>query len=63
MKRGPYAYGDWETDEERGDNATLGTWVVYHIKDAWPIQLNGCACRLVPYDKIRVGVEKPEAVF
>ena len=40
-----------------------GTWVVYKIKDAWPVQINGTACRLVPYDKIRMVISNPAMVF
>lgn len=63
VKRGPYAYGDWEDDARRGENAIPGTWVVFAIKDAWPLQVNGVACRVVPYDKIRMRVEDPKMVF
>ena len=30
--------------------AKLHTWVVYQIKDAWPMQINGTACRVIAYD-------------
>jgi hypothetical protein len=63
LKRGPYAYGDWEDEAIRGENAQPGSWVVYHIKDAWPVQIHGVACRLVPYDKIRMVVDRPAMVF
>ena len=32
LKTGPLAYGDWEDDEHKGENAVQGTWVVYQIK-------------------------------
>ena len=63
IKSGPLAYGDWEGDEDRGVNATPGTWVVFAIKDTWPLQINGVACRVVPYDKIRIRVQDPKMVF
>ncbi len=63
LDRGPYAYSDWETEDLRGQNAKPHTWVVYQIKDAWPCQVNGTACRLVPYDKIRMTVTDPAMVF
>lgn len=63
LKRGPLAYGDWEEDSERGQNAALGTWVVYHIKDAWQMHINGTPCRLVPYDKLRMTVSDPNIVY
>lgn len=63
LKTGPMAYGDWEDPAERGDMAEQGTWVVFAIKDGWPVQVNGVACRYVPYDKIRAQVEDPRMVF
>lgn len=63
LQTGPLAYADWEDDERRGENARLHTWVVYHIKDAWPTQINGTACRLIPYDKIRMVISNPAMVF
>jgi hypothetical protein len=63
LKTGPLAYGDWEDDDDKGENARVGTWVVYQIKDAWPVQINGTACRLVPYDKIRMVISNPAMVF
>lgn len=63
LKTGPLAYGDWEEDESKGANAYPLSWVVYQIKDAWPMQLNGTACRVIPYDKIRMVISDPAAVF
>lgn len=63
LKTGPIAYGDWEDEAERGQMAELHTWVVYQIKDAWPIQLNGTACRCIPYEKIRMQIPEPSMVF
>ena len=63
LKRGPMAYGDWESPEFHGEMAELHTWVVYAIKDAWPVQINGTACRFIPYDKIRMQVSNPAMVF
>jgi co-chaperonin GroES (HSP10) len=63
LSRGPYAYGDWEEDTDKGQSAKLHTWVVFAVKDAWPLQINGVACRVVPYDKIRMIVDDPATVF
>lgn len=63
LKHGPLAFGDWEDDAHRGENAKLHTWVVIAIKDTWPFQLNQVACRVVPYDKIRLRVSDPNMVF
>ncbi len=63
LKAGPLAYGDWEDEADRGQNARLHTWVVYAIKDGWPVQINGTPCRFVPYDKIRMVTDNPTMVF
>jgi hypothetical protein len=63
LKAGPLAFGDWEDDDERGQNAKPHTWVIYQIKDAWPMQFNQTACRMIPYNKIRMVISDPELVF
>jgi hypothetical protein len=63
LKTGPIAYAEWEDGEFRGENARLHSWVVYAIKDGWPVQINGTPCRFVPYDKIRMVVSDPAMVF
>lgn len=63
LKAGPLAYGDWEDDAERGMNAKPHTWVVFAIKDTWPLQVNKTACRVVPYEKLRMRIDDPAMVF
>jgi hypothetical protein len=63
LKTGPLAYADWEEGDAQGQTAELHTWVVYSIKDAWPVQINGTACRFIPYDKIRMQIPDPSMVF
>lgn len=63
LKKGPLAYADWEDDETRGKSAQLHTWVVFAIKDTWPVQINGAPCRFVPYDKLRMRLTDPSLVF
>ena len=63
LKTGPLAYGDWEDDADKGQNAQLHTWVVFAIKDTWPVQINGTPCRFVPYDKLRMRLTDPTLVF
>lgn len=63
LKVGPYAYSDWEEETKRGQNAQLHTWVVFAIKDTWPVQIRDTPCRFVPYDKIRMRLTDPKLVF
>ena len=63
LKSGPLAFTDWEDDTTRGENAKQHTWVVFAIKDGWPVQVNGVACRFIPYDKLRARVADPTLVF
>jgi len=63
LKIGPYAYGDWELEDVRGQNAPVGAWVVFQIKDAWPMQINGAPVRLVPYERLRLRVSNPNLIY
>jgi len=63
LKTGPYAYGDWEEEEHRGENAQVGAWVVFQLKDAWQIQINGAPCRLVSYERLRLRVSDPNLIY
>lgn len=63
LKCGDYASGGWEDAQHAGEMAALHTWVVYSIKDTFPVQINGTACRFVPYDRIRMQIPSPEMVF
>lgn len=40
-----------------------GDWVAISIKDGLPVQVNQTACRLVPYDRIRLKLSDPKVVF
>lgn len=63
LKAGPMAAGGWEDEATSGQMAELHTWVVYQIKDAWPVQINGTPCRFVPYEKIRAQIPEPSMVL
>ena len=63
LKKGPIAYGDWEDDTSLGQNAALHTWVVYQAANTWKFQLNGVACSIVPYDRLRFRTDDPMKVF
>lgn len=63
LKTGPIAFGGWESESDVGMFAELHTWVVYQIKDAWQVQINGTACRFIPYEKIRAQIADPSMVF
>ena len=43
----------------------VGDWVVYSIKDGWPVAIgpHKLPCRLVPHDRIRMKTSSPETVF
>jgi len=63
LKAGPIAAMQYEKDDELGQNATLHTWVVFQNSHSWPLQINGVACRLLPYDKVRMRTNNPNLVF
>ena len=65
LKVGPLAsdYDPTTGINDGGINAKIGTWVVYAIKDGWPVQINGTPCRFVPYSKLRMRITDPNLVF
>lgn len=63
LKKGPLAFGDWESPDKQGHAANVGDWVVYSIKDGWSITLNDTACRLVPYERLRMRLSSPAVVL
>ncbi len=64
LQRGPFAYTEYaDGTNDGGKNAELHTWVVFAIKDTWPLQINGVACRVIPYEKLRMRVSDPTMVF
>lgn len=63
LKKGPLAWSEWEEESDRGSNARLGSWVVFNIKDGWPVQVNGTPCRFIPYERLRMRVSSPDVVF
>lgn len=50
-------------EEIREPRIEAGDWVVFSIKDGWPITLNNTSCRLVPHEMIRMKVNDPNMVF
>ncbi len=65
LASGPDAqgYDPVSGEGDGGPNAKLGSWVVYAIKDGWPVQINGTPCRFVPYSKLRMRITDPNLVF
>jgi hypothetical protein len=64
LKAGPFAKTEFsDGSDDGGDSARVHSWVAFAIKDTWPLQVNGVACRLIPYDKIRLRVADPKVVF
>lgn len=46
-----------------GEDVKTGDWIVYSVGDGWALSVNGCPCRLVPYERIRMRVSDPIKVF
>jgi hypothetical protein len=63
LKKGPIACADWEDDASLGQNAKLHTWVLYQAANTWKFQLNGVACSIIPYERLRLRVDDPAKVF
>lgn len=64
LAKGPMAWmPNDDGSSDGGANAEIGSWVVYAIKDGWPVQINGTPCRFVPYSKLRMRTNDPNLVF
>jgi len=63
LNKGPLVFAEWSGVDDGGENAQIGSWVVYAIKDGWPVQINGTPCRFVPYSKLRMRITDPNLVF
>lgn len=62
LKWGPNAFmgEDGELYEQR---VNVGEWCVFKVGDAWSVQINQCACRLVRDTAIKMKIKKPDIVF
>lgn len=63
VSKGPLAYDDLNDDGTTESTCNVGDWVVFSIKDGWAVTVNGTACRLIPYERIRMKISNPDVVF
>lgn len=63
LKLGPNAFEDDGDYNFHGQKAVPGEWVVFKVGDAWSLNINNVACRLVRDSSIRLKVKDPNVVF
>ena len=63
LKLGPNAFEDDGDYQFHGQKAAVGDWVVFKVGDAWSININNVACRLVRDSSVRLKVKDPNIVF
>ena len=60
LKRGPLAFED---EAFEGQDADVGSWIVYRVNDGWPVHINGVACRVIQDVQVRLKLATPDLVF
>lgn len=60
VKSGPQAT---EYEDATEPTCKIGDWVVFTIKDGVQLTVNGVACRLIPYSRLRMKISNPDLVF
>lgn len=63
IKVGPNAFEDDGEYNFHGQKVQVGEWCVFKVGDAWPLSLNGIACRLVRDSGLKLKVKDPSVVF
>lgn len=63
VKIGPNAFEDDGEYNFHGQTVEVGDWCVFKVGDAWPLSINGIACRLVRDSGLKLKVKDPSVVF
>lgn len=63
LKMGPTAFKDTDTLDFAGQKVSVGDWIVYRTGDAWQMNVNGTACRMLVDRNIRMKITNPEGIF
>ncbi len=63
VKTGPNAFEDDGEYDFHGQKVEVGEWAVFKVGDAWPLSINGIACRLVRDSSLKLKVKDPRIVF
>ncbi len=63
IKIGPNAFEDDGEYNFHGQTVEVGEWAVFKVGDAWPLSINGIACRLVRDSGLKLKVKDPSIVF
>jgi len=54
---------DAEAHAKEINGPIVGDWVVYSVNNGWSMHLRDTACRLVPYDKLRMQISSPRLIY
>lgn len=54
---------DAEKMAEEVNGPKVGDWVVSSTNNGWSLHIRDTACRLVPYDKLRMRISTPKVIY
>jgi co-chaperonin GroES (HSP10) len=63
LKLGPTAFKYDGSYEWEGPKPKVGDWVFFRTSDAWDLDINGVACRLIDSDLIKGIVKDPTVIY
>lgn len=63
LKKGPLAFVSDVNYDFQGQNVEVGDWVSIWVSDGRKVIVNGCECRLVEDQHIRMKISAPDLVF
>lgn len=63
LKLGPTAFKYDGSYNWEGPKPETGNWVFFRTSDAWDLDINGVACRLIDSDRIKGIVADPTVIY
>ena len=63
LKLGPGVDVDDHVVQFHGRELKIGDWVAFMPSEGWPVKIWGQQCRMVPDNRIRLGIPSPGAIY
>jgi co-chaperonin GroES (HSP10) len=63
LKKGPTAFVDDGNVSFKGQDVSLGDWVVFKTSDGFPLDVNGVRCRVVEDVHLKAKVSDPATIY
>lgn len=63
VKVGPTAFADSEDTDFKGQNVSVGDWIVFRVGDGWQLTIKDTACRILTDRTVRMKIKNPGDIF